>query len=264
MPLRPAIRGARPDDYATFAKLFCELGVDEPPFPYERFCSEMLPNTVIAETDEAVVGYAFYRPAKDVVHLSNLVTAPNARRSGVALELMAEVMRRSKEAGCVAITLNVMPSNAAAVRLYERCGLKTIRTNRHLKMDWATLDALEAAASPFADDAREIDPTEDEALEREHNLAAGLLAAARARQNVLRVLRTSSLCAFDAGAGIVTAMRAADLSNALSLLRAIRPTAAKGAVRVLIPIEGQPALADALIAIGAVQRFETSFMKGDL
>jgi ribosomal-protein-alanine N-acetyltransferase len=73
-----------------------------------------------------LVGYAglwFVRdPEAHQAHVTNLVVAPDARRSGIGTQLLAALARVAIERGCVAWTLEVRASNAAAQELYRAFG----------------------------------------------------------------------------------------------------------------------------------------------
>ena len=266
------IRTATPADHGTYAKLCLELGVDNPVFPLERFVSEMMATTLIAERDGQARGYAFFNPMKEVVHLSHLVTAPEARGEGVGRALMAEVARRARDVGCAQMTLNVLPDNTPAIRLYESFGLRRSHTNHGLRIEWAMVDRQPESAVPLAEHAREIAPEEDAVLEAEYRLPTGILAAKRARPG--RVLRAitlergrTALAAFDVGFPGVHPFRAPDLAHALSLLRALRPFARLARPEyafVNVMVEDQPDVAQALLRAGATLRLETTFMRGPI
>jgi ribosomal protein S18 acetylase RimI-like enzyme len=59
-------------------------------------------------------------------YLSRIAVAASARRGGVGLQLMSEVERLAREAGAKRLVLEVSPSHAAAVRMYERAGLAAV------------------------------------------------------------------------------------------------------------------------------------------
>ncbi len=73
-----------------------------------------------------LAGYAglwFVRdPEGDQAHVTNIVVAPAARRSGIGTQLMASLAEVAVERGCVAWTLEVRASNLAAQELYRRFG----------------------------------------------------------------------------------------------------------------------------------------------
>jgi ribosomal-protein-alanine N-acetyltransferase len=73
-----------------------------------------------------LVGYAGLwfvdEPDGDQAHITNIVVAPDARRTGVATQLMISLARTAVERGCVAWTLEVRASNVAAQELYRWFG----------------------------------------------------------------------------------------------------------------------------------------------
>jgi len=69
-----------------------------------------------------LVGFAGFADLAGDVHVLDVVTAPRARRTGVARKLMLTGMQRALEWRTNKITLEVRVSNAPAVKLYESLG----------------------------------------------------------------------------------------------------------------------------------------------
>jgi ribosomal-protein-alanine N-acetyltransferase len=73
-----------------------------------------------------LVGYAGLwfvdDPDGDQAHVTNIVVAPDARRTGVGTQLLLALARTAIDRGCVAWTLEVRASNTAAQELYRRFG----------------------------------------------------------------------------------------------------------------------------------------------
>ena len=61
-------------------------------------------------------------PDGDQAHVTNIVVAPDSRRTGVGTRLLASLARVAIERGCVAWTLEVRASNVAAQELYRAFG----------------------------------------------------------------------------------------------------------------------------------------------
>jgi ribosomal protein S18 acetylase RimI-like enzyme len=267
-----AIREATPSDHPAFARLFLELGIDDPVPPPDRFEQEYLGTTLIAERAGSVVGYALYRPTKDTVHLANIVSAPEARRTGVGRQLMTEVVRRSRALGCSEMVLNVKPDNVPAITLYESFGLSRAFVSRAMKIAWSAVEAWPVEATPFVAKARDVDPSEDERLEKATQLAAGLLADRRGRPGrVLRMIggpetRDDELAVavFDAGFPGIYPIRAPSVAHALSLVRCFREHARPEDELVHVMVEDQPAIAEGLLAHGATLKLEILTMRGPL
>lgn len=81
---------------------------------------------VVARRDGDIVGYAGLwivdDPDGNQAHVTNIVTASDARRTGVASALLRHLASVAIERGAVAWTLEVRASNAGAQELYRRFG----------------------------------------------------------------------------------------------------------------------------------------------
>lgn len=71
--------------------------------------------------DGLVWGYAGIHVVLDEGYLANVAVSPDHRRQGVARELL-EVYHRFGQAHLAFISLEVRPSNRAAIDLYMNCG----------------------------------------------------------------------------------------------------------------------------------------------
>ena len=58
--------------------------------------------------------------------VTNVAVHPEHRGKGVATRLMERLIREVKQRGATAMTLEVRPSNAPALALYEKFGLKSV------------------------------------------------------------------------------------------------------------------------------------------
>jgi [ribosomal protein S18]-alanine N-acetyltransferase len=77
----------------------------------------------VAERDNLVLGFLVVRAvAERECEILNLAVAPGARRQGIGLQLVSDVLERHT-GECF---LEVRESNETARRLYERLGFKTI------------------------------------------------------------------------------------------------------------------------------------------
>lgn len=78
---------------------------------------------LVAEDDGgAVVGFGGVLVAVDEAHVTNLATAPHARRRGVARSLLRGLLDAAAARGATAATLEVRAGNDAAQALYRRAG----------------------------------------------------------------------------------------------------------------------------------------------
>jgi ribosomal-protein-alanine N-acetyltransferase len=83
--------------------------------------------------DGRIVGYLICARYADVWHLMNVAVDPPVRGQGVATALLEEMVQR---AGLDAsYTLEVRPSNATAIALYERFGFRSAGTRRRYYHD---------------------------------------------------------------------------------------------------------------------------------
>ena len=77
---------------------------------------------VVATRAEQPVGYAGMHIAADEGFLDNVAVAPASRRGGVASALLDVLLAEGRARGLSRLTLEVRPSNAAALALYEKKG----------------------------------------------------------------------------------------------------------------------------------------------
>jgi ribosomal protein S18 acetylase RimI-like enzyme len=87
----------------------------------------------VATIDNYVVGYAMCQiriptsnmyPNK-IFHLDDICVDEKYRKNGIGKALYQKVVELAKENNCYEITLNVWPGNEAALKFYEKMGLKT-------------------------------------------------------------------------------------------------------------------------------------------
>ena len=78
----------------------------------------------VAKIDDKVVGFAGTWIVLDESHITNIAVHPNYRKQGIASKLLKELLNHCKRKGCVAYTLEVRSSNAAAKALYEKHSFK--------------------------------------------------------------------------------------------------------------------------------------------
>lgn len=78
---------------------------------------------LVAIHDQQIVGYVGALFALEDVHVVTIVTKPGCHRRGIGTRLLLEVVDRSIQHGCSALTLEVRISNEPAQALYKRFGL---------------------------------------------------------------------------------------------------------------------------------------------
>jgi ribosomal protein S18 acetylase RimI-like enzyme len=83
---------------------------------------------LVAELDGSVVGYIRLKPPTrlpenaHVIQVQGLAVHPGARRRGAAGRLLDAAARQLRDRGVRKLTLRVLSTNQAAIRLYERHG----------------------------------------------------------------------------------------------------------------------------------------------
>ena len=82
------------------------------------------------ERDGEPIGYAVLMLAADEAHLLNFSIAAAWQRQGHGGQLLQRLRAAARELGARLIFLEVRPSNAAALRLYERHGFQRVGLRR--------------------------------------------------------------------------------------------------------------------------------------
>jgi GNAT superfamily N-acetyltransferase len=258
------VRKAEPRDYPDFVRLFPELAIDDPIPTREVFENEMMSTMLMAEEGTAVVGLANYYALSGTAHVRIVITAREARRRGVGVALMTATRDVVRAAGCKVWALNVRPDNVAAIGLYEKMGMTPVHRSHSFRIPWAAVDAM-PASPPSTPTPRAIRSEEDARIEADLAIPSGLLALRRGQSG--RVLyaieedgRVRAACAFDPGFPGAQPFRAERGDLALALLRALRPHGKHDFL--FVSTEGQPDIAQTLLAHGAILRFEMLYMRG--
>jgi N6-L-threonylcarbamoyladenine synthase len=147
----------RIDDIAEVAALEALSFAD--PWSPDAFAEELeAPRRAyfVAETDGNVVGYTGIMLVDDDAHLMNIAVAADSRGQGIGRQLLGEAIRQARAMGATRMTLEVRPSNAAAIALYESAGLVAVGerpgyyadTGEAALIMWGDLPAASAAAAP--------------------------------------------------------------------------------------------------------------------
>jgi ribosomal-protein-alanine N-acetyltransferase len=259
-----SVRDATAADYAVFTRLFPALEVPDPLPTAAQFEERMLPGAVIAEDDGKPVGYAHFRFYGTNVHVVHVIVDALARGRGVGRLLMEDVRRRAAAGAGTHWYLNVKADNAPAIRLYERAGLSVEQRGWSMRADWSVLGQLEGPAHALA-----LEPSIDEASRFAHQqgLDPERLALVRARTGVVFVaLRDDAgpcaLAAFDPAFPGIHPIAVTSPEHARPLFDALLPHARDPHVNLFV--EGNAALAEALLGAGAKLSFETLRMGASL
>jgi len=81
---------------------------------------------IVGELDKKIVAYAGAWLAFNEAEVMSVAVLPEMRGRGIGTKLFGELLRNCKERGANAVTLEVRPSNTAAIKLYESFGLKSV------------------------------------------------------------------------------------------------------------------------------------------
>ena len=89
----------------------------------------------VMEEGTQVAGYMGYWEAPEEAHIINLAVAPSFRKIGVGQKMVEQCMAFATKRGAKLATLEVRESNAAARRLYEKCGFRFIAIRKKYYSD---------------------------------------------------------------------------------------------------------------------------------
>lgn len=264
-----AIRAARADDYDAFVVLVRELHVDDPVPSEERFANRVVPRMLVYERKREVIGYVTYDKLGEAGMIPNLVVAPAARRGGIGVALMMAAAERLRARGVTTEWhLNVKADNAPAIRLYERLGMHVLHHSVVLRFEWKDLDRL-----PDDEASVTVRPVADAAvpdIERALGMMPGRLELSRSRGVGVTVqlrderLAPVGVACFDPAYPGAFPFCVARPTLAATLLDALLPNVRTGDLHLQLVIEHDDALADTLIAAGAVVRMRTLHYVGPL
>lgn len=189
-------RDALESDYPSFVRLFLELKMPDPTPSQEAYVAKIRPHVFFLWEDAPIapIAYAFWQPIGEVARVLHVVVDSAAQGRGVGAALMREVATRARSKGCARWRLNVKPDNAAAIRLYERCGMREIDRWRSMEIAWRNVARLPLTEMWEDGDgeAFQVLPEHDAQVEAAAGLLAGQIAFLRAGgDRVLLALRTA-------------------------------------------------------------------------
>ncbi len=99
------------------------------PWPIESFRSELhnnLANYLVARLEGTLIAYIGAWLMLDEVHITTLAVTENHRRRGIASRLVEKLIAEARPRGACFLTLEVRPSNKAAIRFYEKFGFTVL------------------------------------------------------------------------------------------------------------------------------------------
>ena len=112
------------------------------PWPRQAFLDELRNNTAIArlrvaraEPGGPVLGYICSWVVGEELMINNVAVATDHRGRGLGRTLVRAALDEGVQEGCRVAWLEVRPSNAAAVHLYETLGFSTVGRRRRYYSD---------------------------------------------------------------------------------------------------------------------------------
>lgn len=124
------------DDAPAVAEL--ELKIFAMPWSREDFFREMrneLAEYIVGEMDGRIVAYAGAWVSFEQAEVMHVAVDAELRGQGIGTLLFGELITAVKKRGAKSITLEVRPSNAPAIKLYENFGLKSVGRRKGYYLD---------------------------------------------------------------------------------------------------------------------------------
>lgn len=90
---------------------------------------------IVGELDGKIIAYAGAWVSFNQAEVMNIAVEPEFRGQGIGTILFGELIKAVKARGATAITLEVRPSNTAAIKLYESFGLKSVGRRKGYYLD---------------------------------------------------------------------------------------------------------------------------------
>ncbi len=262
------IRMARPADHGAYERLFPDLGVDDPIPDADTFKQKCMPDMLIAEEQDHVIGFVWYESTQSPGYVRQLVVDSAWRRQGLGRTLMLEVADRFRKSGYDRWCLNVKPDNVAAVSLYRQLGMTEAYRSTALRLPWSVVRALPEAGEPSLPVSLSLDRTA--IVERSLGLQAGQLArAVQAGDRVIMELQDPSgsslgVAAFDPTFPGASPFCVKEVCWAKPLLTALEPYARLEVPYLQIVAETDSSLVKLLRSHGAIVRLDILHLEGRL
>lgn len=122
------IREATKEDIANIAEL--ERMCFPMPWSEESIAHDILENDIalvlVAESDDEFAGYADLWCVAGEGQLNNIAVMPEMRGMGIATALLSEMIERLRYDDFSEISLEVRPSNSAAIAVYSKLGFEEV------------------------------------------------------------------------------------------------------------------------------------------
>lgn len=89
------------------------------------------PLVVVQKPLNKVIGYIIYWHIREDVQVNNIAVHPDFRGNGIGEALMRHVIEKVRKSGATFMTLEVRPSNAAAVTMYKKLGFEILGSRKN-------------------------------------------------------------------------------------------------------------------------------------
>ena len=86
--------------------------------------------TIVLKQDDWIIGHISMRVIEDNAHLFHLFITPSNRKCGLATKLVNTIENQGKIFGCKTFSINVIPKNNFAKKLYEKLGYKETQQSK--------------------------------------------------------------------------------------------------------------------------------------
>ena len=100
-----------------------------------REATNELATYIVGELDGKIIAYAGAWVSFNQAEVMSVAVDPDFRGQGVGTLLFGELIKAVKARGATAITLEVRPSNTAAIKLYKNFGLKSVGRRKGYYID---------------------------------------------------------------------------------------------------------------------------------
>lgn len=249
------VRAARREDHPDFVRFQRQIGTEQSPFEIDWWDAHYRGHTFFLETEAGeAVAYALTVPLGTRGDVRQIAVDHAWRGRGIGRQLMTEVARRLREAGCQDWHLEVRADNAPAIALYQRMGMDVLHEIRVLRIARADAERFAATRSGRLS-VEPVEPAHDAAFEQRFDLGSGQLARWRTARpqavmwQIGEVALTHYMPSFLPDCGLLFPFRAPDADHAAHLVAQACELGMPERVE-LCAIE--PAVGDALLAEGAV------------
>jgi [ribosomal protein S18]-alanine N-acetyltransferase len=122
------------------------------PWSENAFRKELTENAqahfFVAEENDRVVGILGYWYIIDECHISTIAVHPDWRQRGIGQEILVAALSHSLSLGAIMATLEVRPSNLAAIELYKKFGFEVVGRRKRYYRDNGE-DAIIMTAQPI-------------------------------------------------------------------------------------------------------------------